>query len=501
MPGASLSLSQQQRQMMVLAPQLRQSLEMLQMPLLELRAAIQEEMETNPTIEDVQDPSELSIETLPPVVSTAGPIEGVPAGTPDVGTATASGPEADEPLDFDRDIDTLTKLDDEWRDYFMQGMENAPSREDADEQRQYVIDSIRQQVSLADHLVDQLTLSDLADDDRQAAETLLGHIDDDGYMKTDIAELAVQTGIGLAHLQTALRAIQELNPVGVGARDLRECLLLQLRPLGDSPRVALAKAIITSHLDDLGANRYPRIARAQRTSLAAVEAAADLIRTLNPRPGQAFSRDQTEYIEPEVIVRKEGGRYVVVVDNDRLPHIRISTHYRQLLENPATTAEVKSYIRERIRAGAFLIRSIHQRQRTIHRIASEIVSSQQDFLEYGVTHLRPMTMAEVALRVGVHETTVSRTVANKYMQTPSGLFALKYFFTPGLKSDDGTTVSNRSIQDMIAQAVAHEPAQAPLSDQAIHAALKKQGVNVARRTVAKYRMLLKIAPAHARRRA
>jgi RNA polymerase sigma-54 factor len=486
--------------MMTLAPQLRQSLEMLQLPLMELRAAIQQEMETNPTIEDVQDPNEQSIETLPPTIITTGPSEGLPAGVPDEQPAASSEPENEEPLDFNRDIDALTKLDDEWRDYFMQGIENAPSREDVNEQRQYMIDSIRQQVSLADHLIDQLAMDELSDADRQAAETLLGHIDDNGYLKTDLADLAAQTRLDLTCLQTALEAIQELHPPGVGARDLRECLLLQLRPLDPSPRVALAKAIVTSHLDDFGADRLARIAHAQKTSLAAVESAGALIRALNPRPGQAFSHDHTEYVEPEVIVRKDGDRYVVVVDNNRLPHIRISTHYRKLLEDPATTPEVKSYIRERIRAGAFLIRSIHQRQRTIHRIAVDIVDAQQEFLEYGVTHLRPMTMAEVAVRVGVHETTVSRTVANKYMQTPSGLFALKYFFTPGLKSDDGTTVSNRSIQDMIAQVVAHEPAHAPLADQAIHAELKKNGVNVARRTIAKYRKLLKIAPAHARHR-
>lgn len=499
MLGNSLSLSQQQRQIMILAPQLRQSLEMLQLPLLELRAAIQHEMETNPTIEDVQDPCQLSLETLPPVVTTTGPMEGLPAGTPKERPLDNEA-KNDEPLDFNSDIDTLTKLDDEWRDYFMQGMENAPSREDANEQRQYMIDSIRQQTSLADHLIDQLALSELSDETRQAAETLLGHIDDNGYLKTDLTELSEQTRLTPKNLQLALQVIQEMHPSGVGARNLRECLLLQLRPLAPSPRVAMAQAIISTYLADLGANRQQRIANALRTSLAAVESAAALIRTLDPRPGRAFGFNQTEYIEPEVIVRKDGDHYVVVVDNDRLPHIRISTHYRKLLEDSATTPDVKSYIRERIRAGAFLIRSIHQRQRTIHRIATEIVAAQQDFFEYGITHLRPMTMAEVAVHVGVHETTVSRTVANKYMQTPSGLFALKYFFNPGLKSDNGSTISNRSIQDLLAHIVAHESAQAPLADQAIQAALKKQGVNVARRTIAKYRTLLKIAPAHARRR-
>ena len=192
--------------------------------------------------------------------------------------------------------------------------------------------------------------------------------------------------------------------------------------------------------------------------------------------------------------------HVVIVDNDQLPHIRISAHYRQMLESPDTTAEVKSYIRERIRSGAFLIKSIHQRQKTIHRIASEIVAAQQDFFEQGISHLHPMTMAEVAARVGVHETTVSRTVANKYMQTPVGVFELKYFFSPGLRTADGAAVSNKSVQDKIADMVRHESPAEPLSDQSIQDQLKAQGIAIARRTVAKYRMVLKIPPSHMRRR-
>jgi RNA polymerase sigma-54 factor len=269
---------------------------------------------------------------------------------------------------------------------------------------------------------------------------------------------------------------------------------------GEQPRVALARAIVEHHLDALAAHKFAAIARALRVTPEAAQEAERFIRALDPRPGRIFSAELSSYVTPEVIVRRVGGRYVVMVDDDQLPHIRISTHYRQLLQDPNTTAEVKSYIRERIRAGAFLIKSIHQRQRTIHRIATEIVNAQQEFLEHGIERLKPMTMAEVAEKVGVHETTVSRTVANKYMRTPVGLFEMKYFFTPGLKTKDGSTVSNKSVQDQIKRLVDAEDPTAPLSDQAIEAALSDQGITVARRTIAKYRGILKIPPSHERRR-
>jgi RNA polymerase sigma-54 factor len=469
--------------MMILAPQLRQSLEMLQLPMLELRAVIQQEMESNPTIEDVTDPHEVSTDAE--------------AATP------PASPAEDAPLDFDkdRDVDALTQLDAEWRDYFLQNLENAPRSEDADERRQFMLDSMRQPVSLQDHLLEQLTLTELSDADKQLAETLIGHINEDGYFSGNLEELASQMGCNPHHLHDVLAVIQEFHPTGVGARDLRECLLLQLEALGNAPQTRIARLIVEHHIEELGAHHHKAIAKALNLTLEAVQDSAGFIRSLDPRPGRIFAPELSEYVIPEVVVRRAEGRYVVQVDDDQLPHIRISSHYRQLLQDPSATPEVKSYIRERIRAGAFLIKSIHQRQRTIHRIASEIVDAQQEFLDRGIRYLRPMTMAEVATKVGVHETTVSRTVANKYMRTPSGVFELKFFFTPGLRTSDGTSVSNKNVQDRIAHLVAEEPPSDPLSDQAIQQKLEQLGIHVARRTVAKYRILLKIPPSHQRRRA
>ncbi len=465
---------------MTLAPQLRQSLEMLQMPVMELRAAILKEMSQNPTIEDLKDPSEVlqtAVEPPPPERHTT-----------------------DEGLDFNPDVDAILQQDDEWRDYFMQGMENAPSNDDAEEKRQYMFDSVRQHLSLQDHLMEQLSLTDLSPDEREIAVTLIGNINDDGYFMGSLPDLIMVTGRSEREIRSILRVIQSFDPPGVGARTLRECLLQQLELVEDSPWEDEARLLIDKHLDRLASHDEKSLCKLlglTRDELAHVIA---LIRSFNPRPGRSFQTEDTEYVEPEVFVTREKGRFVAKVDNGQLPHIRISKHYRKLLEDKEVSAETKSYIRERIRAGAFLIRSIYQRQETIRKIAQEIVDAQTAFLEQGVEALRPMTMAEVAHKVGVHETTVSRTVANKYMRTPIGLYEMKYFFTPGLKAKDGSTVSNKSIQDLIKRLVDGEDRTAPLSDQAIEAALSEQGFTVARRTIAKYRGILKIPPSHERRR-
>ena len=480
MAGPFLSLSQQQRQVMTLAPQLRQSLELLQMPVMDLRAAIQQEMAVNPLIEEVKDPAEI-------VLSVALP-EAPPQHVTDNG------------LDFNPDVDAILQQDDEWRDYFMQGMENAPSSEDADEKRQYMFDSIRQHVSLQDHLMEQLTLTDLPPADRELAVTLIGNINDDGYFTGSLPDIIMISERKEQEVMSVLKVIQSFDPPGVGSRTLRECLLQQLSLIEDSPWEDEARLVIDRYLEKLGAHDEKFLCKVLSLSREELAQVIALIRGLNPRPGRAFESAETEYVEPEVFVVKEKGHYVAKVENDQLPHIRISKQYRKLLEDKTVPAETKSYIRERIRAGAFLVRSIYQRQETIRKIAQEIVNAQTDFLANGIESLHPMTMAEVALKVGVHETTVSRTVANKYMRTPIGLYEMKYFFTPGLKTRDGASISNKSVQDQIQRLVCAEDPAAPLSDQAIEEKLAAQGVTVARRTIAKYRGILKIPPSHERRR-
>jgi RNA polymerase sigma-54 factor len=249
----------------------------------------------------------------------------------------------------------------------------------------------------------------------------------------------------------------------------------------------------------LGGRKYPEIAKALKVPVDDVHEAVKAITKLDPKPGRLYANDVATYIMPEIAVQKVNGDYVVILNDEQLPHVRISRHYRRLLSDPGTTAEVKTYVRERIRSGAFLIKSIHQRQKTITRIATEIVERQTEFLDHGITRLKPMTMAEVADAVGVHETTVSRAVSAKYMRTPRGIFELKYFFTPGIKNSSGADLSNMTVKHMIKEMVDAEDSAKPLSDQELVARLQAQGIKIARRTIAKYRLILHIPPSHMRK--
>jgi len=475
MATQSLALSQSQRMQMVMAPQLRQSLEMLQVPILELRAMIQKELDLNPTLEELApEGPQLEIETSP--------------GEPDDNSE----------MRFQEEFEVLAKLDDEWRDYFFQDIDNRPGTPEAEEKHQFLMDSLPQQESLQEHLMQQLQFTDLSEPDQRIAELLIGSIDDDGYLASSLEELASTSPYDTDHLQHVLLFIQEFHPVGVGATDLRDCLLLQLERMGKAD--TLAGDIVRHHLDTLARHKFDRIARDCKTSTDEVRAAAAFIATLDPAPGRAFSAALATYVFPEVVVRKIEGTYTIILNDDRLPHLRISQHYRNLMEAPDTPREVKTYIRDKLRASAFLMRSIDQRQRTIYRIADAIVQHQTPFLDHGVAHLRPMTMAEVATEVGVHETTVSRAVNQKYMRTPQGTFEMKYFFTTGLKTETGPDISNESVKRLIQEMVSDENPAKPLSDLAIMQQLQQQGIKVARRTIAKYRDLLHIPPSHLRKR-
>lgn len=474
MPSQMLSLSQQQRLQQVLAPQLRQSLEMLQVPILDLRTMIQEELEQNPTIEELS-----------------------PEGQENVEVEPGGGAEDTEEANFDKEFEALAKLDDEWRDYFFQNLQTRSYNSEEEEKRQFLLDSVPQRESLQEHLLNQLNMAGLSDADRQIGELIIGSIDDDGYLAQPLEELAESVGMDQTRFHDGLTVIQEFHPTGIGARDLRECLTLQIERL--NKKDSLAARIVDEHLDRLAKKRFQDIANRLKCSLDDVRKAVDFIGMLDPKPGRIYTDEVATYVLPEIVVRKVNGEYVIIMDDDQLPHVRISRHYRQLLSDPNTRDEVKTYIRDKIRGGAFLIRSIHQRQKTIRRIATEIVERQTDFLDHGISHLRPLTMAEVAKTVGVHETTVSRAVNGKYMRTPLGVFELKYFFTPGIATSDGAHVSNKTVKDMIASIVAAEDPAKPLSDQEIMETLKEKGIKIARRTISKYRLVLKIPPSHLRR--
>lgn len=479
MSGPSLSQSIQQRMQQTMAPQLRQSLELLQVPALELRALVQQEMESNPTLEEIQPGEEVADKSETEVVD-------IEAEEKDKADEAAA----------DAEFEMLASMDDEWRDYFTNNRVPA-SRDDAAKQ-QFAMDSISQPLSLQQHLMNQITLADLHDGEGRLVELIIGSLDDDGYLTSTIEDLAHSTGEDLHKLQDILDIIKDFDPIGVGAKDLSECLWLQLKRLGRGD--GLASEIVLKHLDQLAAHKYSEIARTLDVSVDAVEKEARLISTLEPKPGRRFVPDATTYVIPEVTVqRNDEGEYVVVMNNDYVPRLHISEHYRNLMQDADTSPEVKQYIRDKVRSSMFLIKSINQRQQTIYNIATEIVRIQKEFLDHGISHLRPLIMAEVAGLVGVHETTVSRAIAGKYMQTPRGTFEMKYFFTPGYKNADGQSVSNQTIKEAIEKLVLEENSSSPLSDQTIVKKLEETGYKVARRTIAKYREELKILPSHLRK--
>lgn len=470
----------QQRQSLalqqVLSPQLQQSLLILQTPLLELRNLVQQEMETNPVLEELPE---------------------------DSGADERSEAEASADENFKDEFEKLASLDEEWRDYMAQSassnFDGRGGSKEADEKRQFLFDSIPVQETLQQNLIAQLNQTVLSADDRKTAELIIGNIDDDGFLQSTTEEMALNSGIPQDEFERVLGLIQTFYPAGVGARDLRECLLIQLRRQGKEQ--SLEYRIVSEHMDDLGRHRFLEIARRMTISVEDVQKAADNIARLNPRPGQVFAAAPQNYVLPDVIVEKVDGEYQIAFNNEQIPHLRISNLYKDIIASgDAQSSDTKDYIRDKIRSGKFLIRSIHQRQQTIMNIAQQIVSRQRDFLEHGPSHLKPMTMAEVAEAVGVHETTVSRAVSGKYMATPQGVFEMKYFFTGGYQTATGESLSNISVKQAILDLVKHESGSAPLSDHEIVEILSERGIPIARRTVAKYRSELNILPSHMRRK-
>jgi RNA polymerase sigma-54 factor len=490
-------LSQWQTQSQVLSPQMQHSLALLHAPTLELKALVEQELQQNPVLEEVSSESDLDDKATGDE-SEESEISGNYADLSEDTAGSASEKNKEAPVDdFQVEFDRLVQLDQEWRDHFAQS--NIPIRQSTEdeEKRQFMFDSLTVGSSLAQTLTDQVRETDLAEEQHGVAELIVGNIDEHGYLKATVEELSASTNLPEEKISEILKVIQTFDPPGVGARDLRECLLLQLERA--SRQDSLEYRIVRDYMDALGKRRIPEIARGTGCSLEEVQLALGRIGRLEPRPGRAFLPGTNQYILPEVFVQKVGNDFVVTTNNEHIPHLHISNVYKDLMSQGENSAEVKNYIREKIRAGKFLIKSLHQRQQTILNIANEIVKRQHEFMETGVAHLKPMTMAQVAEVVGVHETTVSRAVSGKYMQTPQGMFEMKFFFTAGLQTASGKDVSNASVKDMVAEIFTGEDQSKPLSDQEVVKMLGDKGIVIARRTVAKYRAELNILPSNLRK--
>lgn len=495
MTGTGYSLAQSMKLGQAMAPQMRQSLKMLQMTSMELRAELQSQMEQNPVIEDVRSPLER-------LMSSALPEEHAGAAVTERELDFTPGGEAAQ---------TTLATDDGYRDYFLGNMESASGDEEALSRRQHLFDSLTRTESLQEHLKAQVSLSDIPPGDRELAIMLISHIDDDGYFRGSIPDIQMVTGKSERHILGVLSGIHEFDPLGCGARDLRECLLAQMEKLDDSPWEDEVRALIDRHLPDVAARREGFLCQTLGITPDEYRKVLAELRTLNPKPGFAIrppnvakSVDvdrERDYVRPEVFALPDGsGGWRATVPARDLPEIRISEKYQKMLADPGCGAETKAYIRERIRAAEALKEAVANRQDTIRGIAQAIIDSQPDvFAQGSMAAIRPLTMQQVADVVGVHGTTVSRTVRNKYMRAPFGTVELRKFFTGGLSTESGEAVSNTSVQQQIRDLIKAEDAASPLSDGRMAAILKSKGISIARRTVAKYRIELGIPGAIERR--
>ncbi len=471
---------QKQAQSIVLAPQLRNSLKILQSPAMDLRTAILEELQANPLLEEL-------------------PIEGISVderiAEPEENEAEAAGE-----LNFDsEDYRILERMSEDMREQFAQENSGQVHTTEDEARREHFFNSLTASVSLQQHLIDQADLADCTDPEREALLYLIGSLDDSGFLADSLSNTALSSRLPYGDLQKAAGILKTFDPPGIGSADMRDCLLNQLALNGNEQ--SLAARILRDHFKLLVRRRIPDLSRRTGSSKEDVEDAIAEIGRLDPAPGKRFSADANAVIDPDVTVYKdEYGDWQVELNNDYIPRLRINGVYKNLLAKGSLDNKEKDFLLERMRSGKFLISSIEQRQQTIERITREILACQGDFFEEGVSKLRPLTMNAIAQTVGVHETTVSRAIANKYIRTPHGVFPFKYFFTPGFTVANGESVSNKSIKDMIQHIVDSEDPAKPLSDQGVVNLLAEKNIKIARRTVAKYRDELGILPTNLRRR-
>ncbi len=495
-PSFSHDLRQRQTQSLVLAPQLRQSLKILQVAALDLRSVIQEELQANPTLEEL--PMEGESVDKPSDNDTADGDSDASSHESDDGNASAPDDHGTrEEMDFTKQFEILGKLDEDWRDHMANAGGAQPYTAEDAEKRQHFFDSLVSETSLQEHLMQQVVLDDLPDPVLEALKQLIGNLDDRGYLAQSPSDVALQANLPYDTVLEALKLLQSFDPPGIGSQTLAECLLAQLQAKnrGDT----LAARMLRDHFELLSRRRIPELSRKLGAAPDDVQAAIEEIGKLDPAPGRRFAEDNNRVVVPDVVVEKDGDEWKIHLNSDYIPRLRLSSTYRELIAKGTLSKDERDYLRERMRSGKFLIDSIEQRQRTIERITREIIKAQTPFFEQGVSQLRPLTMTQIADIVGVHETTVSRAIANKYMKTPHGVFDFKYFFTTGYQAESGAAVSNTSVKEMLADLVALEDKSAPLSDQELVAKLQEKGLTLARRTVAKYREELGILPSNLRR--
>lgn len=488
----NLRLSQQ----LVMTPQLQQAIKLLQLSRTELEQEIQAELEKNPLLEDASTSTEeadrAEMEAAAPAIDSFEAAQEQP-------NVVAENRSEEVRSEGANEID--------WENY-LNNYQLAPpttSNRGLSEELPALENNLTRSTSLHDHLMQQLRMAELPEDEARVAAWILGNLDEHGYFRIEGLEgdpliyAAAECGVPLQVADRALRRLQTFDPLGVCARDLPECLLIQARAWGEEK--TLVGEIVRKHLKLLEARDLKGICKACGCERDEAVEALKTIAEMEPKPGRHFAPDDAQYITPDVYVHKVGDEYMVVVNDDGLSKLRISQHYKDALRSgEARQNGSKEFIQEKLRSAVWLIRSIHQRQRTIHKVTESIVRFQRDFLDHGVSHLKPLILKDVAEDIGMHESTVSRVTTNKYVHTPQGIFELKYFFNSSIAKTGGDDIASEAVKEEIKKLVAAEDASRPLSDQRIVELLKEKNIEIARRTVAKYREVLGILPSSKRRK-
>jgi RNA polymerase sigma-54 factor len=485
-----LKLSQQ----LVMTPQLQQAIKLLQLSRMELVDLVRQEMVENPVLEDTaetppQEKEQTSEEGRPEDMS----LEGIDQERP--APADRETERREHTSEVKADGGAVKEID--WEQY----LDNyslappMPSFRPSSEELPSLEATLTRRPSLFDHLVWQLKLSNFTPDEERVGMMVIGNINPAGYLaEPTIEEIAGECGVGVEFAERVLRRIQEFDPVGVAARDLKECLLIQARHAGEDDEIVVR--IIGDHLSNLEKKNYPAIARDLKQPLEEIIEAVKVISAFDPKPGRLYSEEEPVYITPDVYIHKVGDKYFVVPNDDGLPKLKISSFYRSALSG---SPQAREYIQDKLRSAQWLIRSIQQRQRTIVKVTESIIKFQREFFDKGINYLKPLILRDVAEDINMHESTISRVTTAKYVHTPQGIFELKFFFNSGINRTDGDEIASESVKNKIKDIVGKEDQKHPHSDQKIVELLRDQGIDIARRTVAKYREQLGILSSSKRR--
>ncbi len=473
-------------QNLVITPQLQQAIKLLQMSRLELESQVRNELEENPILEEAEVLREEDFQRTKEAAEHTG--ENVEAKVEDSSNESVRDPQKQDEFEWESYLETQHKAPRE----ASHGNEEIMNYENL----------ISTTQTLHDHLYWQVKMAGFSDQEEKAADAIIAHIDDDGYLKVPLAQICEEEKVEIEDLEDALSLINEFDPPGVGARDLKECLLIQAKILEEDTNDMVL--LINNHLKDLEKKNYEAIAKGLNRSMEEVIEICKIIYAMEPKPGRSYSGNDIQYVTPDVYVYKVGDDYVVSLNEDGLPKLKISNYYKNMLKggaNPSGDQKATEYIQEKLKSAVWLIKSIHQRQRTIFKVTDSIVKHQKDFFERGAGFLKPMVLRDIANDIGMHESTVSRVTTAKYVHTPQGIYELKYFFNSGISSSQGgEDLASESVKLKLKELVSKEDPKKPLSDQKLVDLLKKEGIDIARRTVAKYRDVLRILPSSQRKK-